>query len=59
MEPTFTECIFLKVPAQVCYERILKRNRPNEKIDIDYLYELEKYYYNFTQRNNHHPPYIN
>lgn len=40
MEPTFTECVLLEESVPTCYERILKRNRPGEKVDIDYLYEL-------------------
>lgn len=47
MEPTFTESIFLDVKAPICLERIRNRKRDDEKVDIDYLYELEKYYSEF------------
>ena len=39
--------IYLDTPAEVCHERILKRGRSGEIIDIDYLVKVENYYKKF------------
>jgi len=40
--------IYLDVPVEVCYDRIIKRGRPGETIELHYLNQLEKYYKRFT-----------
>lgn len=43
--------IFLKASPETCYERIKKRNRPEEKtITLDYLKALDKKYFKFLTK---------
>lgn len=39
--------IYLDTSADICHERILKRRRSGEDIDMDYLIKLENYYKKF------------
>lgn len=42
--PLHDKLLYLSVPPKMCEERILQRNRPGEKIDMDYLIELDTQY---------------
>lgn len=44
--------IYLDVPVEVCYDRIIKRGRPGETIDLYYLNQLERYYKNYIKNMN-------
>ena len=41
--------IYLDVPVEVCYDRIIKRGRPGETIELYYLNQLERYYKNYLK----------
>ena len=43
-EPNFDKEIYLSLPPEICYERILERNRPGETITLEYLKELDNRY---------------
>lgn len=44
--------IYLDTPANVCYDRFVKRARIGEIIELDYLNDLEKYYLEFIKSQN-------
>lgn len=44
--------IYLNTPTNECYDRFVKRARPGEAIELDYLVQLETYYLEFIKTQN-------